>query len=54
MELSSPERLESTRPNRDIIKSKSIEKAFCGESKNKILKMSILDLDGSAVLPHLH
>jgi hypothetical protein len=54
MELRSPERLGSTSPNWEIAKSKSNERGLCGESKNKIYKMSLLDLDGSTVLPYHH
>jgi hypothetical protein len=54
MELRSPERLESSSPNREIAKSKSHERGLCGESKNKIYKMSLLDLDASTVLPYRH
>ena len=53
MELRSPEkRLENTSPNREIVKSKSHERDFCGDSKHKIYKMSLLDLDGSTILPY--
>lgn len=52
LELRSPERLESSSPEREIAKSKSYERALGGNSKNKIYKMSLLDLDGSTLLPN--
>jgi hypothetical protein len=52
MDMRTPERLDTTSPIREIVKSKSHERDFCGESKLKIYKMSLLDLDGSTVLPY--